>query len=219
MGDLVAFFRQVQLLSGLSEKQLEDIERVSFLKKYPKGTIIFDPSKRAKGFYVLKKGKVKIYRSNKGKEQIIRVFSQPTFFGEAASFIGEKFPAWAESLKDSEILFIPREEFLELIKNDPEISMKLLAVMSQRLIYLTGIIENLALKDALSKVSAYILKNCKESNSESFRFSTNLAAMELGLTKETVSRTLSKLKSMGIIEKNGNLIKVKNLNDLLELSK
>ena len=218
MGDLVKFLRQIPLLSELSEEQLTRIKEISIVRSYTKGTVIFNPSQKAEGFYILKKGKVKIYKSGRGKEQIIRIFSRPTFFGEAASFTGENFPAWAETIEDSEILFIPRMEFLELMKRDPEIGMRLLAVMAQRLIYLTGLIESLSLKDALSKVSSYILRNSKEVGNDEFKFSTNIAAMELGLTKETVSRMLSKLKSMGIIEKNGNLIRIKNKNALLELS-
>jgi CRP/FNR family transcriptional regulator len=218
MGDLAKFLKQLSLFSELSDEQLNRIKEISIVRNYTRGAVIFNPSQKAEGFYILKRGKVKIYKSSRGKEQIIRIFSRPTFFGEAASFTGGNFPAWAETIENSEILFIPRTEFLELLKGDPEIGMKLLAVMAQRLIYLTGLIESLSLKDALSKVSSYILRNSKEMGNDEFKFSTNIAAMELGLTKETVSRMLSKLKSMGIIEKNSNLIRIKNKNALLELS-
>jgi CRP/FNR family transcriptional regulator len=151
-----------------------------------------------------------IYRTNRGKEQIIRIFSSPTFFGEAASFMGSNFPAWAETIEDSEVIFIPRMAFIEIMKTDPEIGMKLMAVMAQRLVYLTDVIESLSLKDALSKVASYIFRCIQENGSGEFTFRTNLVAMELGLTKETVSRMLSKLRALGVIEKSGSKVKVKS---------
>ncbi|MEO2083507.1 MAG: Crp/Fnr family transcriptional regulator [Desulfurobacteriaceae bacterium] len=209
--------RKIPLLSELSEEQLKKILSIATLKKYPKGKVIFTPSQKGEFFYILKKGKVKVFKTAKGKEQILKVFSKPAIFGEAASFTGSYFPAWAESLEESEVLVIPRKEFLNLLREDPEIGMKLLSVMAQRLMHLTGVIENLSLKDALSKVSSYILTLYGETGEE-ITFRTNIAAMELGLTKETVSRMLSKLKEMGIIEKKRNSIKVKDPEALKELS-
>jgi CRP/FNR family transcriptional regulator len=104
------------------------------------------------------------------------------------------------------------------MKDDPEIAMRLMAVMAQRLVYLTNVIESLSLKDALSKVASYILRQAQEEEGEEFVFRTNLAAMELGLTKETVSRMLSKLKGLGAIEKSGSKVKIKNLKLLKDLS-
>ncbi|WP_163328870.1 Crp/Fnr family transcriptional regulator [Desulfurobacterium thermolithotrophum] len=215
---MIEVLKKVKLLSGLSEKQLKKLEEISILKKYTKGKIIFNPSQKAEGFYILLKGKVKIYKTKKGKEQILRIFSSPVFFGEAAGFTGENFPVWAETLEDSEILFISRKQFLELMREDPEIAIKLLTIMSKRLIYLTNLIESLSLKDALSKVSFYILKKVEETNDNEIEFRTNIVAMQLGLTKETVSRVLSKLKLMEVIKKDGNKVKVLNKKALSELS-
>jgi len=212
------FLRQIPIFSGLTEEQIKGLSGISLLKKYPKGAVIFDPYRKAEGFYVLKSGKVKIYRTNRGKEQIIRIFTAPAFFGEAAAFMGSNFPAWAETIENSEIVFIPRKAFIELMKKDPEIAMRLMAVMAQRLVYLTNVIESLSLKDALSKVASYILRQAQEKEGEEFVFRTNLAAMELGLTKETVSRMLSKLKSLKAIEKSGSRVKIRNLKLLKDLA-
>lgn len=206
--------KKIPLFSSLPPKHIKSIEKISTIKNYPKNSTIFTPNTVASGFYILKKGKVKIFKLQRGKEQIIKIFSQPAIFGEAASFTGNCFPAWAETLEDSEIIFVPREEFLLLMKQTPEIALNLLAVMSNRLIYLTKVIESLSLKSALSKVASYIVRN--QINGE-LEFKTNLAALELGLTKETVSRMLSKLKNLGVIEKRRSKIVIKDLKKLKEL--
>ncbi len=211
------FLRKVPLFRELTEKQLSEIKRISILKTYERGATIFSPYEEAHHFFILKSGAVKVFKTLNGKEQIIKIFKEPNLFGEAASFIGKNFPAWAEALENSEILLIPRRELMEIIRKDPEVGMKLLSVMAQRLIYLTGVIESLSLKTALSKVSSYILKRVEENGGE-VEFSTSVAAMELGLTKETVSRMLSKLKKLGLIEKKGGSITVKNINGLRDLA-
>ena len=69
MGDLVKFLRQIPLLSELSEEQLTRIKEISIVRSYTKGTVIFNPSQKAEGFYILKKGKVKIYNPVGGKSR------------------------------------------------------------------------------------------------------------------------------------------------------
>jgi len=212
------FLKEVPLFSGLSEEQLKKINQIAIKKSFSQGEVIFNPGEKGNYFFILKSGKVKIFKTSKGKEQIIKVFDRPALFGEAASFTGKNFPAWAEAIEDSEVLVIPRDKFLKLIKEDPEIGMNLLSVMAQRLIHLTNVIESLSLKNALSKVASYIMRKCEEEGNREILFSTSLASMELGLTKETVSRMLAKLKELGIIEKSRNKIFVKNINALRDLS-
>ena len=212
------FLKEVPLFSGLSEDQLRKINQISVKKKYSKGEVIFNPGEKGEHFFILKSGKVKIFKTAKGKEQIIKIFNRPALFGEAASFTGKNFPAWAEAIEDSEIMIIPRDKFLELLKEDPEIGMNLLSVMAQRLIHLTNVIESLSLKNALSKVATYILRKSEEIDKIEVPFSTSMASMELGLTKETVSRMLGKLKDLGIIEKTKNRVKIKNVKALKNLA-
>jgi len=212
------FLKEVPLFSGLSEEQIEKISSITIKKRFFRGEIIFNPGEKGNYFFILKSGKVKIFKTLKGKDQIIKIFEKPTLFGEAASFTGKNFPAWAEAIEDSEVLIIPRERFLNLIKEDPEIGMNLLSVMAQRLIHLTNVIESLSLKNALSKVASYILKKYEEAGKQEVPFSTSIASMELGLTKETVSRMVGKLKEMGVIEKTRNRVVIKNVNALKELS-
>ncbi|ADU97298.1 Crp/Fnr family transcriptional regulator [Thermovibrio ammonificans] len=211
------FLRQLPLFSKLTERQLEELSRIAVSRKFNKGEVIFHPSQKADAFFILKSGRVKIFKTSKGKEQILRIFEPPIIFGEAASFTGGYFPAWAEAVEESEVLTIPRNQMLNLLKKDPEVGMKLLAVMAQRLIHLTNVIESLSLKSALSKVASYLYRRMEEEG-ESFKFSTTTASLELGLTKETVSRMLGKLKSLGVVEKNGSTVTVKKPNALKDLA-
>lgn len=211
------FLKEIPLFSELDEKQLELLSKIALVRKYPKGFTVFTPFDRGEYFFILKKGAIKVSKISGGKEQIIKVFTKPAVFGEAASFTGGNFPAWAESIEDSEVILIPRNSFIQILKKDPEIGMKLLSVMAKRLIHLTKVIENLSLKSAISKLASYLYDRYLEEGKE-ISFSTSMAAMELGLTKETVSRMLSKLKELEAIEKNGRKVVITNPEILKDLS-
>ena len=210
------FLKKIPLFSSLNDRQLKLLEDIAIEKSYKKGSIIFTTGMKADGFYVLKSGKVKIFRSRGGKEQILKVFEPPSMFGEAGTFMGENFPANAEAVEDSTILYIPRKQFLSQMREDPDIAFKMLAIVSKRLMYFVDLVESLSLKDATSKIAHYLLTRDKGKGRVEFK--TNLVSMELGLTPETVSRTLSKLKSKGIIRKSGNMIEIVDRKALESLS-
>ncbi len=209
------FLRKIPLFSSLDDNQIRLLESIAIEKTYKKGSVIFTTSKKADGFYILKSGRVKVFRSRGGKEQIIKVFEPPSMFGEAGTFMGENFPANAEAVEDSVILYIPRKQLLAQMRKDPEIAFKMLAIVSRRLMYFVDLVENLSLKDATSKIAHYLLTRSRDGKVD---FKTNLVSMELGLTPETVSRTLSKLKSKGIIKKIGNTIEIIDRKALENLS-
>jgi len=137
-------------------------------------------------------------------------------FGEAGTFMGENFPANAEAVEDSVILYIPREQLLSEMRKDPDMAFRMLAIVSKRLMYFVDLVESLSLKNATSKIAHYLLTRGGENGKVEFR--TNLVSMELGITPETVSRTISKLKSKGAIKKSGNTIEIIDRKALEKLS-
>ncbi len=75
-------------------------------KKYRKGQTLFSEGSKANGFYIIVSGKIKVYKvSLEGKEQILHIFAKGDFFGEVPMFAGGNYPAHAETLEASRVLF------------------------------------------------------------------------------------------------------------------
>jgi len=92
-------------LSLVHDREIAEIQDISASKRYPKGTLIFSEDEQALGFFVLISGKVKVYKlSPEGKEQILHIISPGETFAEAALFAGSTYPAFAESLAETEAL-------------------------------------------------------------------------------------------------------------------
>lgn len=214
------------LFAGLNEEDLKKIRAVALLKRVRKKEVIFSEGEEARGFYVTLSGKVKIYKvSPDGKEQILHVISAPDSFAEASLFLEGIYPAFAEALSDSQLLFIPKKDFIHLIEENPKLSLNMIASLSHFLRRFASLIEELSLKEVSSRMAKYLIdlsmKAAREGGS-SDEFDLDLSktqlASKLGTISETLSRTFAKMKAQKIIDVKKNRILILNRNALEELA-
>jgi CRP-like cAMP-binding protein len=133
---------------GLSQFQVLCLLQIAQPQTWQKNELIFEQGSPATGFFVVKVGRVKVFRvSPTGKEQILNIFEVGDNFAEAAALDGQPFPASAAALDWVELIFFPRQAFLELLHQDPGIAINMLIGLSQHLRHLVGVIENLSFKD------------------------------------------------------------------------
>jgi CRP/FNR family transcriptional regulator len=219
----VELLKQCPLFAGLKEEDLKRIRAIASLKRVGKREILFGEGEEAKGFYVILSGKVKLYKiSPEGKEQILHVVSAPEAFAEAALFLEGNYPAFAESLSDSQLLFFPKRDFVQLIQRNPQLSINMIVSLSQFLRKFASLIEELSLKEVSSRVAKYLidlsLKSAKEGKNPKevdLDLSKTQLASKLGTISETLSRTLLKMKTKRVIDVKKNRILILN-RELLE---
>jgi CRP/FNR family transcriptional regulator len=215
--------KRCPLFAGLKEEDLKRIRAVASLKQVRKKEILFGEGEEAKGFYVILSGKVKLYKiSSEGKEQILHVVSAPDAFAEAALFLEGSYPAFAEALADSQLLFFPKRDFVQMIERNPKLSINMIVSLSQFLRRFASLIEELSLKEVSSRVAKYLidlsLKSAKEGRNPKevdLDLSKNQLASKLGTISETLSRTLTKMKAKEVIDVKKNRIFILN-RELLE---
>ncbi len=209
------------LFQGLTEGDLNELHRIVVKKSFPKGEIVFSEGDEGTGFYLLKSGRVKVFKmSPAGKEQVLHIITPGEPFGEVSVFTGKPFPAYAETIEDSEVLYFPRDGFIKMIKKRPSIAMNMLAVLSMRLKEFVSTIEGLALKEVPKRLGAYLIYEAEKrgENSITLDIPKGLLASMIGTIPETLSRSLSKLAKMGYIEVDGPKIRIKDLEGLKEFS-
>ena len=107
--DVVSVIANAPLFAGLPADQLEKAARIVLPKRFEKGELIFEDGRKADGFYVVAQGRIKVFKvSFDGKEQILHIFGPGEPVGEAPVFAGGVFPAGAQALDPSTLLFFPR---------------------------------------------------------------------------------------------------------------
>ena len=209
------------LFSGLSQEDAIALETSTNIRRHPAGTVIFEQGQPAIGFYLVLAGAVKIYKlSPKGQEQILTMVGPGGSFAEAAVFLGKGYPASAECLQESQLIFVERAVLLRLLQHDSELALRMMAGMALKLRQLVSLVEDLTLRDARGRLCRYLLTLSNSHNGDpsteiNLPTSQVVLAHLLGLTSETLSRTLRVLKDEGVIDTSrGGRIEVHSLEEL-----
>ncbi|MCK5836014.1 MAG: Crp/Fnr family transcriptional regulator [Desulfobacula sp.] len=211
-----------------------------------RGNLIFQEGDKGEGFYIVKTGKIKIFKlSLEGKEQILHIYGPGHTFGEVPVFEGKNFPASAMAIEASSIIILPRDKFVNLITTTPALSMNMLADLSNRLRDFTIQIENLSLKEVPARLAAYLLTLSQEQSfalkkdqgdsqginqrisrtkvrGNEFKVTLPISKAQLanliGTTPETISRIFKKMADTELIQVKTKNIFIKDLEGLSELS-
>jgi CRP-like cAMP-binding protein len=220
--NLITHIAEIPLFEGLPTGQHESLARIALSRSYKKGEIIFSDGDDGIGFYVVVSGRVKIFKlSPDGKEQILHLFGPTETFGEVPVFSGHGYPAYAEADSQSSVLFFPKNEFIGLIKADPSMALKMLAVLSQRLRRFAAQVEALSLREVPGRLAAYMLYlSGKNENENHFilDISKGQLASLLGTIPETLSRILGKMTRQAFILSEGARITILDKEGLEEIA-
>ena len=201
---------RIPLFSGLSRTQLAELQSIVLEKNFGKGGLIFSEGDEGDGFYVILQGRVKVFKvSADGKEHILHIFTPGQTFGEVPVFAGEHFPASAEAIHETRVIFFPRSAFVALLEKNPSLSLKLLADLSVKLRQFAAQIENLSLKEIPARLATYLLVLAEEQGRDdhvTLSISKGQLASLLGTIPETLSRILAKLSAQQLIQVEGRKI-------------
>lgn len=206
--------RSCQLFTGLPLADLKNIAAISVLKSLPKGDYLFHERDPSHGFYVVQKGALNVHRvSASGKEQVIHVFRAGESFAEATLATETGYPADARALESSQVLLVQKNEFIGLLKRQPELALRMLGAMSQHLRVLVGLLDDLTLKDVETRLANWLVKRCPNREAQTpvrieLTMTKRVLAAELGTVSETFSRTLAKFREQKLINVKGKTLTV-----------
>jgi len=226
MKKILNIISQAPLFNGLSADQLNEVKQIAIDKFYDRGKTVFWDGDDCTGFYIVAAGKVKIYKvSFEGKEQILHIYGPGNPFGEVPVFSGQKFPASAQTIVKSHLLFFPKDAFVNLITQNPSLALNMLAILSMRLRQFTVQVENLSLKEVPGRLASYLLYLTEEqdnSDTVSLSISKGQLASLLGTIPETLSRIFARMGAQNLIQVSGRdieLLDIVGLTDMAEQGK
>jgi len=204
-----------QIFDGLSE-ELAALIGLGVSHKYKKGEILFREGGIPTGIFYLEIGKVKKYKSTvAGDEQIFYLCSTGELLGYHALLSEEYYPDTAATIEDSQLTFIPKDNFLKVLNSSSALSNRLLKALGHEFIVFINNITNLASKSVRERLAWNLLildekfKNPENLNSPSeIILSRGDLANMIGTAKETLVRLLQEFKAAKLIETTGKSIRV-----------
>jgi len=209
--DYQPLLKNCYLCRDLDAVEMAAMTAIAAFRKVKKGEIIFFEGDRAYGFYVLLEGLVRIYKSSPdGREYTLHRIGAGQMFAEAAIFRGKTFPANAVALEPSIIAYFSKDRFIDLITDSPQISMKMLSALSGFIRDFNRQVEDLSLKEISARLASFLLKKITASpdNTVRLEMSKSELARSLGTISATLSRNLKKMRELGVIKVDGQMIVV-----------
>ncbi len=212
----LAALQACRLFESLPRTELEHIASFVVLRKFAKGSFLFREGEITRGFFVVRSGAINVHRIGQdGREKTIHVFRAGESFAEATLADGVGYPAHACAVEPAVVLFVPRTEFLDLLKQRPELALRMLSSMSQHLRVLVNALDDMTRKDVETRLAHWLLKRCPRPLCDDpadvrLDVTKTVLASELRIRNETLSRALHRMSDLGLIRTTGRTVRVLN---------
>ncbi len=218
----LSVLKRVPIFSSLSEREFAFLTSHLLQRRYSSGELIFSEGEVCAGLYVVQSGNVRIFKSSVGgREQVLSIDGPGSSIAELPVFDGGNYPASAQAVSDSTLLFFSRQDFHALCVQHPEVALKVLKVVGGRLRRLVGIIEELSFTTVRHRLIALLVRlgkteGVRNGDRVSLTLVTNNSelAAQIGTVRELVSRNLSRLQAEGLIEVDNRKLEIPSLKRL-----
>ncbi|HSM70868.1 MAG TPA: Crp/Fnr family transcriptional regulator [Anaerolineales bacterium] len=196
---LLKFLESVDAFSNLGESSLSLLKQTSRFVNLSKGEILFFQSDPSDAVYLVHSGSISIVlASSDGREMIINEMHKGELFGELGIITQRSRSTSAVARSDSELLVIPRQIFLKIMDNEPQLARTLLEITANRL-RVSGKRESaLAFLDAQARLARLLLELEEQEQDKGYvTISQNELAHRTGLIRQTVAKALGKWRRAG----------------------
>ena len=197
--DKVEILKKTFIFSGLADDELSELVELASERRLAPDEYIFWEGDAPEWFYIVAEGRIKVLKhSSLGKEFIVAFFGPGEMFGEVAVFENKPYPASSQTVEETRILGIRREQFLSFLAQRPQIALRIIGVLGGRLRDAQSRLKDLAGERVEQRLSQTLLMLSAKLGS-TLPFTRQEIADMAGTTTETAIRFMSRLKEGGII--------------------
>jgi len=212
----------VDILEPLSREEIKELSLRIPDTYYQRGQLLYTPKERSEALFMMKKGRVRIYRVGPdGREFTLTVVGSGTVFGEMSLTAQRLENAYAEAMERVVVCKMRKHDLERLVLDKPQVGLKVMSVLSERLSLAEDRMEDIALKEVPARLASFILQLIESEGvvtSEGYKIPTrythrHLATM-IGSKRETVTKAFSMLQQIGVVELKRRRIHVRDIKAL-----
>ncbi len=196
----VGYLKTIDIFQDLSQREMQEMDRSITMSTCKAGKVFYQPEDSSPALFILKKGRVQFYRiSPEGKKLIVSTIGPGTIFGEMA-IVGQGLQnTFAEALDDCLLCVMSKYDVERLILDKPQVGLRFMQVLSNRLTDSESRLEELAFKTITGRLAALLLRLSAVSDGAITGYTHQDLADMVGTYRETITQTLNEFKSTGII--------------------
>lgn len=196
------------LFGAMSPKEIDAILAFSRERRLADGTVIFQKGEPGTSLMAVLRGRVRISAySEDGKEVVLNLIDPGQIFGEIALLDGKERSADATALGDCLLLVIDRRDFVPFLERNPQVAVRLLEVLCDRVRKTSALVEDLVFLDLPGRLSRLLLKlgesYGKPTKAGALRIDLKLSQKDLGTlvatSRESVNKQLRAWQEEGLI--------------------
>ena len=224
------------------EEQVELLSRVDIFESLPKeeireilddllqrnaeinlgaGEVFYTPQEPDGKLFILKQGRVRIYKMEGSREFTLEVVDAGTVFGEVAFTAHRLRDAYAEAMEPSILLAMNRADVERLIQQKPQVGLRMISLLSERLRYYETRMEDITLKGVPGRLASLILFLVEKEGVQvpgeirlPTRYTHEHLGTMIGANREAVTRAFGRLQDEGALQIRRRLIYVENVEAL-----
>ncbi len=172
-------------------------ENLPYKKTFAKGELIYHQGDIADSFYYINKGKATVFMiSPDGMEKTINTAGKGELIGEGAFFDHKPRVSSAKAVTVLELVIIDKKILLELIQKQPRLAFDLLEILATRIRLLTAQLDSMTFMQADARIAKLLLENMADNK---VSLTHEEIALTVGVSRITVTKTLSRLSAQGIL--------------------
>lgn len=216
---IVEYVRRVGVFKDLSREEVERFAQGLTMRECAPGTIFFTPDDPTERLFILKTGRVELYRlTANGKRLVTRRLGPGTIFGEMG-LLGQTMQSeFAEVTENSLVCAATREDVLRLLKEHPDVALRLLEIIGNRLRVLEERLEEAVFSPVKVRLAHFALTNMEPASGLVAGFTHAEIGDTIGTLRQTVTETLSEMQDEGLLEVGHKRIRVTNRKGLEEIA-
>ncbi len=202
--------RAIPLFAALDSSVLDEIANLLIDRKFPKDAVIFEEGSVGDYMYLIRDGQVKVTKmSDDGREKILEMLEPGDFFGEMSLLDREPRSASIKTTSACLLLALSRQDFLDLLRQNPDVAMEMIRVMSHRIRETDEQIRGLLFERVESRTRRVLLRMAKEqAPGAPGRLATPTITHQqladlVGTSRETITRVVKDLKDDGWLTQQG----------------
>jgi CRP-like cAMP-binding protein len=202
------YVQHVDLFQGMTPREMRRLAQRTQMRRYQRGDVIAHPDDPPEGIYLIKEGRVKLCRyADSGRIQTLALLERGNIFGERA-LLGAPVTVSCEAFEDTVICVLRRQDFEELIQSKPDLALRVMKVLAERLHQAEDAIENLGLHGVPQRLATLLVRLAEaygephEQNGGrrlALRLTHHELASMVGATRETVTIALNRFRDDGLI--------------------
>jgi CRP-like cAMP-binding protein len=195
------YLSMVDIFQDLSPDEVANIDQQTTMSTCEAGRIFYMPDETGEVLFLLKKGRVQLYRiSPDGKKLVVATLGPGAVFGEL-SLIGQGMHnTFAEAIDDCLLCVMGRADVERLILSKPRVALRFLEFTGRRLQEAERRLEETAFKSIPARLASLLLRLTEEQDGDTITgYTHQLLGEMLGTYRETTTQTLNEFKGRGLV--------------------